>query len=122
MLTAIHILGQILLGGYFIYNGVKHFKDNRDYTAYAESQGVPMPRPAVFVTGALLILGGLGVFFNIYVGVAILLLVIFLIPVSIMMHAFWKSENPAERSSLKVAFLKNMALLGALLLLFQGWK
>ncbi len=122
MITAIHILGQILLGGYFIYNSIKHFKDHRDYTAYAAANKVPAPGAAVFFTGLLLLLGGLGILFNIYVGVAILLLVIFLIPVSFTMHAFWNSENPGERASLKVAFLKNIALLGALLLMFQGWK
>ncbi len=122
MLTAIHILGQIILGGYFIYNGVKHFRDHKDYTAYAASQKVPMAGVSVYVTGALLLLGGLGVFFNIYMGVAILLLIIFLIPTSIMMHAFWKLDNPGEKAAQKVAFLKNMALLGSLLLIVQGWN
>ena len=122
MITAIHILGQILLGGYFIYNGVKHFKDHRDYSAYAASNSVPTPQFSVYLTGILLLLGGLGIFFNMYVGVAILLLVIFLIPTSIMMHAYWNAENPGERAAQKIAFLKNMALLGALLLMFQGWK
>jgi putative oxidoreductase len=121
MLTAIHILGQIIFGGYFIYNGIKHFKDHGDYTSYAASQGVPLASASVYITGILLLLGGLGVFFNIYVGTALLFLVIFLIPVSIMMHPFWKVENPGERSSLKVAFLKNMALLGACFLMFPGF-
>jgi putative oxidoreductase len=122
MLNLIHILGQIILGGYFIYNGIKHFKDVNDYTAYAAHNKVPMPKVSVIATGILLVLGGLGILFNIYVGVAILLLAIFLIPTSFMMHAYWKAENPAERSSQKIAFLKNMALLGALLLIVQGWK
>jgi len=117
MITAIHIIGQILLGGYFIYQGVKHFKDHADYTAYAAASKVPMPGPAVYATGVLLVLGGLGIFFNIYPAIAILLLVIFLIPVTIMMHAFWKSENPGEKAAQKVAFFKNIAILGALLLL-----
>lgn len=122
MLTAIHIFGQIILGCYFIYNAIKHFKDHRDYAAYAASNGVPMPTISVFITGLLILLGGLGILFNIYQGIAILLLVTFLIPVSIVMHAFWKSENPGERAALKVAFLKNFAIIGALLLIFQGWR
>ncbi len=122
MLTAIHILGQIILGGYFIYNGVKHFRDHKDYTAYAAAHQVPVAGASVYLTGALLLLGGLGVFFNIYMGVAILLLVIFLIPTSVMMHPFWKLDNPAEKAAQKVAFLKNMALLGSLFLIVQGWK
>lgn len=118
MLTAIHILGQILLGGFFIYNGVKHLSSFRDYSAYAGSMKVPAPKVAVIVTGILLILGGLGIFFNLYTQIAIILLVIFLIPTTFMMHAFWKLENPGEKSAQKIQFLKNLALLGAVLLLF----
>lgn len=118
MINAIHILGQILLGGYFIYNGTRHLKDHRDYTAFAKVSKVPKPQTFIFGTAILLILGGLGILFNIYINLAIVLLVIFLVPTSIMMHAFWKSDNPGEKAAMKVAFLKNMAILGALLLLY----
>jgi putative oxidoreductase len=121
MLTAIHIIGQIIVGGYFIYNGIKHFKDHKDYTAYAAAHQVPVAGFSVYITGLLLLLGGLGIFFNTFVGIAIILLVIFLIPTSFVMHAFWKSENPGERAAQKIAFLKNMALLGFSLLYFQGF-
>lgn len=119
MITAIHILGQILLGGFFIYNGVKHITSHKDYTSYAESMKVPFAGIAVGVTGVLLILGGVGILLNIYVNVAILLLVLFLVPTSIMMHAFWELENPGEKSAQKIQFLKNMAILGAVLLLYR---
>lgn len=118
IVTAINIIGQVILGGYFIYNGIKHFKDNKDYTAYAGSMKVPAPSAAVFVTGAMLVLGGLGIFFNMYVRSAIVILVIFLIGTAFMMHAFWKLENPGEKSAQKIQFLKNIAILGALLMLF----
>lgn len=118
MITALHIIGQVLLGGFFIYNGVKHFSSFRDYVAYSGSMRVPAPKLAVTVTGLLLLAGGLGIFFNFQVRIAIILLAIFLIPTTIMMHDFWKRDNPGERSAQKIQFLKNSALLGALLLLY----
>lgn len=118
MITALHILGQIILGGYFVYNAYNHFRNRKDYAAYAASNKVPMPMTAVVGTGILLLLGGLGIIFNYYFDIAVILLVIFLIPTSIMMHAFWKAQNPGERAAQKIAFLKNIALLGALLLLY----
>jgi putative oxidoreductase len=118
MITAIHIIGQILLGGFFIYNGVKHFTSLKDYTAFSASMKVPAPKTAVIVTGILLLLGGLGILLNLYVQASIILLAIFLIPTSIMMHDFWKRENPGEKSAQKIQFLKNVALLGALLWMF----
>jgi hypothetical protein len=33
------------------------------------------------------------------------------------MHQFWKKENPAEKNSEMIAFLKNVALIGAVLLM-----
>jgi putative oxidoreductase len=122
MITAIHILGQIILGGYFIYNAFQHFTKHKDYAAYAAANKVPAPEVAIIGTGILLLLGGLGILFNFYQGVAILLAVIFLLGVTPVMHAFWKAQNPGDRSAQKIAFLKNLALLGALLIIFQNWK
>ena len=118
MINAIHIIGQILLGGFFIYNGVKHFSSLKDYTAYSQAMKVPAPKYAVMFTGLLLLVGGLGIFFNMYIHTSIILLAIFLIPTSFMMHNFWAKENPAEKSTQKIQFLKNMAILGALLMMF----
>jgi putative oxidoreductase len=118
MLNAIHIIGQIIFGGYFIWQGINHFVNLRDYTAFAAAHKVPMPNAAVIVTGIILILGGLGVLFNIFTTIALVLLVIFLLPVTFIMHAFWKAENPGEKASQKIQFFKNLALLGAVLLLF----
>jgi uncharacterized membrane protein YphA (DoxX/SURF4 family) len=118
MINAIHILGQVLLGGYFIYNAYLHFKNHRDYTFYASSNKIPVPKLAVTVTGLLLLLGGLGILFNMYLNIAIILFVIFFVLVNFMMHAFWKAMNPGERSTQKIQFLKNTAILGSLLLLY----
>lgn len=115
--TIINIIGQIIFGGYFLWNGIKHFKDHSSYTGYAGAMGVPMPSIAVYFTGVLLILGGLGVLFNIFKIISLILLVVFLIPVTFKMHAFWKISDAQQRSSEKISFLKNLALLGAVLLM-----
>lgn len=118
MIDVVHILGQIIFGGYFIWSGYTHFVHYRDYKAYASAGKVPMPGPAIIFTGILLILGGLGILFNQYTDIALTLLIIFLVPVTFTMHAFWKSDNPGEKAAQKIQFFKNLALLGAVLLLF----
>ncbi len=119
MLTLIHIVGQILFGGYFLYQGINHFVNHKGLTGYAASQKVPAPSVAIFGSGVLLILGGLGVLFNMYTLVALILLVLFLVPVTVTMHAFWKETDANAKASQKIAFLKNVALLGAVLLMMQ---
>jgi uncharacterized membrane protein YphA (DoxX/SURF4 family) len=84
---------------------------------YAKMKGVPFPAIAQGITGLMLLLGGLSIVFGIYPFVGIVLLVAFLVPVSLMMHDFWKLEDPQLRMNDKVNFMKNMALLGALVML-----
>lgn len=111
------ILGRLLMGGYFVLSGFSHFKNHTMLTGYAASKGVPMSSYAVWLTGAMLVLGGLGIVFWLYVPIAILLLVVFLLVVSFMMHKFWMITDQMSRMSEEVNFKKNMALLGALLII-----
>lgn len=117
METLLLTIGRIILGGYFIYNGVDHFIGFGMMTQYAKMKGVPFPAIAQGMTGLMLLLGGLSIVFGIYPSVGIVLLVAFLVPVSLMMHDFWKLEDPQLRMAEKINFMKNMALVGALLML-----
>lgn len=112
------IAGRILFGGYFLWNGITHFKDYRSYAGYAAHRGVPMPTQAVLASGALLLLGGAGILLGMYWRLALICIIAFLVPVTYFMHAFWKESDPQARSGEKIAFLKNVALIGAALLLF----
>jgi putative oxidoreductase len=86
-------------------------------TQYAKMKGVPFPALAQGTAGLMLLCGGLSIVFGIYPSVGIALLVAFLVPVSLMMHDFWKLDDAQARMADKVNFMKNMALLGALLML-----
>ena len=111
------LLGRVLLGGYFIMSGYNHFKNLQSYSGYAQSKGVPMPNLAVLVTGAILALGGLGVLLGVWINLAILLLALFLIFVTPKMHAYWTITDPMMQMGERVNFYKNLALLGAVLML-----
>ena len=112
------LIGRLIFGGYFIMNAWGHFKNLEMLTGYAASKGVPSPRAAVFASGVLLLLGGLGVVFGIAPEASLALLIIFLVPVSFKMHAFWKEADPNAKMMDKIQFMKNMALVGALLMLY----
>ena len=76
-----------------------------------------MPNVAVFATGLLLLGGGAGILLGVYVKCAIALLSIFLIGVTFQMHRYWDVPDPMMRSIENVNFYKNLALLGAVLML-----
>jgi len=91
------LLGRILLGGYFIMNGYNHFKHLANMTGYAKSKGLPMPRESVILSGAMLFLGGLGVVLGVWVELAVLLLVLFLVGTLLKMHTYWTVTDPMAR-------------------------
>jgi putative oxidoreductase len=113
------LIGRIIFGGYFIYNGVNHFIGFEMMTEYTKRKGVPYPAISQVTTGLMLLLGGLSIVFGIYPYIGIVLLIAFLVPVSLMMHNFWKLENPQLRMADKINFTRNMALLGAILMLLS---
>ncbi len=109
-------LGSIIFGAYFLWNGIKHvFLKTKDLMGYAQFKGVPHPQVAVYATGILLIVGGLGVITQMYTEIALWCLAIFLIGTSLKMHAFWSIQDPQAKMMEAVQFGKNMALLGAVL-------
>lgn len=119
-----HLIGRILFGGYFFYNGLNHVLFGTDVLAgYAASKGVEAPRVMVYLSGVLLLLGGLSLLIGFLPNWGIVLLLVFLIPVSFTIHDFW-AETGEARANDMINFTKNMALVGALLMFYaipQPW-
>jgi putative oxidoreductase len=114
---AIYVLGRIIFGAYFIYSGFNHFKNEKGMTGYAKSKGVPSPRLAVLGTGAMMIAGGLGFLLSMNMEQSAILLVVYLVPTTFIMHAFWKITDPMHKMTEQINFTKNLALIGALLMM-----
>jgi uncharacterized membrane protein YphA (DoxX/SURF4 family) len=97
-------------------NGYNHFKNLEGTTGYAQSKGVKNAKTAVIVGGILLILGGAGIVLGIFPRFSVLLLEIFLIPVTLKMHQYWKITDPMQKMGEEINFMKNVALIGAALM------
>ena len=117
-MTTVFLLGRILFGGFFIYNGYNHLAGYKGMTGYAKMKGVPMPEFVVGLTGLMLLAGGFSVltWYHAYYGIIALLA--FLVPTTYMMHQFWKDTDPMQKMNNRISFAKNVALIGALLMLF----
>lgn len=112
------LIGRILYGGFFVMNGMNHFTKMGMMKGYAASKGVPVPALTVPFTGLLLLFGGAGVLLGVSVQWALLAVIIFLVPVTFIMHKFWAVTDPMMKMGEMVNFTKNMALLGATLMMF----
>jgi uncharacterized membrane protein YphA (DoxX/SURF4 family) len=122
-MSIIFLIGRIIFGGYFVISGVNHFRSLNFMAGYAESKGIPVARASVILSGLLLLAGGAGIVLGIAPKIAILLLVTFLLPTTLIMHDFWNAGED-EAMSEQINFMKNFALMGALLMLLAmstGW-
>jgi uncharacterized membrane protein YphA (DoxX/SURF4 family) len=113
------LIGRIIYGGFFVMSGIRHFTSLGQMAQYAASRGVPLPELAVIVTGLLLLAGGLSVLLGAWPAWGVLCLVVFLVPVTFIMHGFWADTDAQMRSMNQIQFYKNMALLGAALMLLE---
>ncbi len=114
----VYLIGRILLGGYFLYNGYNHFANLDSLTGYAKSKGVPMAKEGVILTGLMMIIGGATILTGLSMIIGLALLIVFLVVTSFMMHAFWKiPDNMGLKMSEEINFTKNIALAGSLLII-----
>lgn len=111
------LAGRLLLGGYFVMAGINHFQHRKMMTGYAASKGVPFAGLAIPGTGLLLVGGGLSVLFGLYPLIGLGLLALFLVGVTPKMHDFWTQKEPMQKMAEQSNFMKNAALLGAVLAL-----
>jgi uncharacterized membrane protein YphA (DoxX/SURF4 family) len=119
------LIGRLLFGGYFLYNGINHLKNREQMAPYAESKGVPAPKLAVAATGIPLIIGGASLLLGIKPKFGAAAIIGFLAGVSPIMHDFWRNGDPNERQNNMLNFMKNAALAGGALALMgveEPWE
>jgi len=110
------LIGRILVGVYYLYNAFNHFQSLDMMAGYAGSKGVPAPKLAVAGSGALLAIGGLSILTGFEPRLGVAAIVLFLVPVTLTMHQFWKVQDPTQKMGEQVNFMKNVALLGSTLM------
>ena len=109
------LLGRILFSLIFLNSGLFHFSGMA--VGYASSQGVPLASFLVPFSGLVAIVGGLLIVLGYKAKLGAWLIVAFLIPVTFMMHAFWKETDPMQKQIQMAMFMKNISMLGAAFLI-----
>jgi putative oxidoreductase len=110
------LVGRILIATIFLISGVAKLTDPGGTTSYMEAAGIPYAGTLAIVAGIAEIAGGLSILFGFLTRIGALGLFIFMILVNVMMHPFWSFEGQ-ERQMQMVQFVKNLAVMGGLLVL-----
>ena len=114
---AVVVLGRFFFTLIFLMAGANHF--NKQTIVYAASQGVPLAAILVPLSGLVAIAGGLSILLGYRAKLGAWLIVLFLVPVSLMMHKFWTVTDPMMAQLQMILFMKNVSMLGGALLITQ---
>ena len=79
-----------------------------------------MPGLLVPVSGVIALAGGLSLLLGYRTRLGAWLLVVFLVPVTLMMHAFWAVSDPAMFLIQLTLFVRNLTMLGAALFIARA--
>jgi uncharacterized membrane protein YphA (DoxX/SURF4 family) len=101
----------------FIWLGYEAAAEPGGRVQLAADLGVPKPELAVRVNGAAMTAGGIALALGILPRLAATGLIASLIPTTIAGHAFWKTDDPAMKKSHRIQVLKNLGLIGGLLVI-----
>jgi putative oxidoreductase len=83
----------------------------------AAAHRVPLPGLLVPLSGLIALVGGLSVLLGFQTRLGAWLLVIFLVPVTLVMHNFWSLSDPVALQVQKAMFMKNVTMLGGALVI-----
>jgi putative oxidoreductase len=114
-MRAIVPVGRVLFALIFVSSVIGAFSSAE--ISQAAAHGVPVATLAVPLAGLLALAGGLSIMFGFHARIGALLLLIFLVPVTLVMHKFWGLADPQMAMLQKTNFMKNTALIGACLLI-----
>jgi putative oxidoreductase len=111
-------LGRLLLALIFILSAVGKLNDWPGTAKLMSDRGLPAVDVLLSTAVGLELVGGLLVLLGLYARWGALALLIFLVPVTVIMHNFWAAAEP-ERMGQFISFMKNVSITGGLLLVLS---
>ncbi len=109
------LLGRALLAAIFVYSGFGKITAFQDSVAYVAAAGLPMPKVMIVLAIVVEFVGGLALLIGFRARWAALAFVFILIVITPIFHNFW-SAPAAEVMSQQGNFIKNIAIIGGMLM------
>jgi putative oxidoreductase len=112
-------IARVLMAGIFIHGGWNAFKEPAKRAKQAEVLGLPNAERMVQANGLAMASGGAALALGIVPRAAAAGLIASLVPTTLAGHRFWEEEDPQARRMQLTQFLKNLGLIGGLVLLLS---
>lgn len=112
----IQFAGRLLIGGAFVFAGLRNIQNRALLTGLMTARGVPQAGTALWLGIVLQVAAGALMIAGVRTGYATLGLIAFLIVATPIFHNFWNYQG-TERGAKINGVVGNIALLGGLLVL-----
>jgi putative oxidoreductase len=110
------LVARLLLGGAFVFAGLRNIQNAGFLTQLMTTRGVPQARLMLWLGIVLQIVAGGLVIVSIWTALAAACLILFLLVATPMFHNFWDHQGQ-ERAARINGFVGNVALIGGFLAL-----
>jgi putative oxidoreductase len=117
--AAIVIAGHLLLGGAFVFAGIRNVLNASLLTQLISARGVPQARLMLWLGIALQVAAGTLLIGGIWTALAAAGLILFLLVATPIFHNFWDHQGP-ERAAKINGVVGNVALIGGFLVVVAG--
>ena len=111
------LIGRILISVIFLLGGIGKLMDLDGTAAYMTSAGIPSASTLAIVAAIAELAGGLALLFGFLTRLGALGLMVLVAIIAVTMHDFWNLAG-AERQMQMSQFLKNLAIIGGLAMVF----
>ena len=109
-------LARACLAAIFVQGGVRAAREPGDRTAKAARLGFPEDPRLVRANGVAMAVGGAALALGVRPRLAATGLVVSMVPTTAAGHPYWLDDDPVARTQNLTQFLKNLGLVGGLLL------
>ncbi|MFE5829372.1 DoxX family protein [Streptomyces sp. NPDC056488] len=125
-MSLLRIVGRPMLASMFIAGGMSSLRNPQQVAPVAESVTRPVSErisvlpddteQLVRLSGAVQVVSGVLLGLGRCPRLSALALAATLVPTTLAAHRYWEVEDPSERAQQRIHFLKNMSMLGGLLI------
>lgn len=110
------LFGRILLSAIFVLSGLSKVFAFHTFAGMLAAKGFPLATVAMAIAIAIEVLGGLAILSGFRAKITAWIVFLYLIPTTLAFHNFWTMQGMARMDN-QVHFMKNLAIMGGLLLL-----
>lgn len=115
-MSPIRSLARPLMAGMYVVDGASALKSPGPRVDAVRAAGLSEPEKLVQANAATMLVGGLALGTGKLPRLSALALAATMVPTTYVGHAFWSEDDSTARSMQRMQFLKNLSMLGGLLL------